>query len=270
MSRGNAGVFRHRHQRLFGCKGNGMGARFRLGASALLLGVFFGVAAMAQPDNAAMLRRVLENYAKAHGTTPEADNLVSVSLEGTMIQEGREYDLRVRRKRPHSIRYRLSRGTSSVVCGFDGEQAWMRRHNGGEVIVKKLPADARSLLRAEAAFVCPLLEQTENPELEARLHEVRPPEEGGVYVIDILASGERRYRYHLDSETYYVRLRRVFDGDGELRMETRYRDYRLVDGFPFAFGIENRDAVGVVSTIRVSELSVNSGLLSFLFEKPSR
>ena len=237
---------------------------------AVVLGLFAAVAVTAQTEDPGALRRVLENYAETHGAMPEATDLVSVSLEGTLVQDGREYDLRVRRKRPHSIRYRLSHGTASVVCGFDGEQAWMRRQNGADVTITDLPRDALELLRAEAAFASPLVEQSENPELEARLDGVRSTEQGGVYVVDIFASGERRFRYHLDTETHHVRLRRVFGDGGDLRLETRYRDYRMVDGFPFAFEIENRVADAVVSTIRVSELEVNTGLLSFYFEKPSR
>ena len=225
---------------------------------------------MAQTEESAVLPEVLDHYAEAHGAESGSGDLVSVSLDGTLVQGGREYDLRVRRKRPHSIRYRLSRGAVSVVCGFDGEQAWMRRQKGGDVTIRDLSDDALPLLRGEAAFAGPLVEQADNPELEARLEAVRPPEEGGVYVIDVFADGKRRYRYHLDTGTYRVRLRRVFDEAGELRLETRYRDYRLVDGFPFAFEIENRDETGVLSTVRVSELEVNTGLLSFYFEKPSR
>jgi hypothetical protein len=56
--------------------------------------------------------------------------------------------------------------------------------------------------------------------------------------------------------------------DGELSIQTLYRDYREVEGFPFAFEIDTRVDGETRSLAKVKNIDVNPGILSFYFTKP--
>jgi hypothetical protein len=59
------------------------------------------------------------------------------------------------------------------------------------------------------------------------------------------------------------------DAEGELSIQTLYRDYQEVEGFPFAFEIETRVGGETRSLAKVNKIDVNPGLLSFYFAMPN-
>ena len=75
-------------------------------------------------------------------------------------------------------------------------------------------------------------------------------------------------RYYLNSTSGLVLKRVQIHADGTFGLETLYRDYREIDGYQFAFEIENRISDQLVSLVRIETIEVNPGLLSFYFEKP--
>jgi hypothetical protein len=58
------------------------------------------------------------------------------------------------------------------------------------------------------------------------------------------------------------------DSDGSDGLETSYRDYREVDGYQFAYEIENRIGDQLLSLVEIDTIKVNPGLLNFYFERP--
>ena len=66
---------------------------------------------LAQED-AFTLESVLQRFTKAYGGFRDADALSSLSVEGTILQNGQTFDFLMRKKRPHSMRYRLSNAVS--------------------------------------------------------------------------------------------------------------------------------------------------------------
>ena len=77
-------------------------------------------------------------------------------------------------------------------------------------------------------------------------------------------------RYYLDLETAHIVRVDHLDANGEISIQTLYRDYREVEGFPFAFEIETRVYGKTKSLSKVKSIDVNIGLLSFYFAKPKR
>ena len=68
------------------------------------------------------LESVLQRFTKAYGGFRDADALSSLSVEGTILQNGQTFDFLMRKKRPHSMRYRLSNESNSIITGYDGSQ----------------------------------------------------------------------------------------------------------------------------------------------------
>lgn len=227
----------------------------------------FPVFGYAQSD-AYALHRVLQRFTEAYGGFRDADALASLSVEGVVNQDGQTYDFLMRKKRPDSMRYRLSRGENSVVTGYNGSAAWIRVETKGVVTIKELDSSAKSALRKQALFDSPLFRHLEKRENKLSLLERSVLDGNSVYVIELRSFGNQVSHYYLDLKTAHVLRHDQLNAEGVLTHQTFYRDYKEVEGFPFAHEIETRVGGQTVSLAKVHSIEVNPGLLSFYFEKP--
>jgi hypothetical protein len=221
-------------------------------------------------SDAYVLHRILQRYTESYGGFRDADALASLSVEGTIEQDGRTYAFLMHKKRPGLIRYRLADGMNSVVAGYNGSSCWLRTQTDGEVTIQDLDGDAATALRAQARFESPLFRHLEKSENEVSLVERTTKGGESVYVIEVREPGGRTGRYHLEARTAHLLRHDELDASGETTFQTLYRDYKEVEGFPFAHEVENRVADQTVSLAKVNTVEVNPGLLSFYFEKPRR
>lgn len=235
----------------------------------LCLGCFAPLLGHAQNDAYAM-HRVLQRYTESYGGFRDADSLASLSVEGTIEQGGETSEFLMRKKRPWSLRYRLTKGRNNVVTGFNGSSGWLRLETDGKVSIKDLDGDALDALREQARFESPLFRHSEKRENELSLLERNTFEGESVYVIEVRELGRRISHYYLEAKNAHVLRRDQLDEEGEIIFQTLYREYREVEGFPFAHEVENRIGGETVALIRVNSVEVNPGLLSFYFEKPER
>jgi hypothetical protein len=227
------------------------------------------VCGFAQSDTYA-LQRILQRYTEAYGGLRDADALSSLSVEGTIEQNGQTFDFLMRKKRPYSLRYRLSNDSSQLISGYNGEDAWMRIETNGAVSIKSLIAEDERALHEQARFDSPLFRAMEKSENQVELADRTTLDDRSVYVLAVRELGRELRHYYIDVITAYVVRVDQFDAQGNIELQTFYRDYKEVDGFPFAHEIETRMNGEIVSLARVNAIEVNPGLLSFYFEKPRR
>lgn len=227
--------------------------------------------AFAVERDALLVQRILERYTETMGGIRNIEDLASISIEGTQFQDGKSYDFLMRKKRPNSIRYRLSYGEASVVCGYNGRVGWQRISDaGGKVTIKKLSAGQLSSLREEASFDSPLFRHLEKSRNKFTVAGNEKVGEELAYVLELRRYGKLTARYYLDTRSSLLLKRELLDADGAVVLETLYRDYRPVEGYSFAFEVENRIGDQQVSLINIQTILINPGLLSFYFELPTR
>lgn len=229
----------------------------------------FSFEAIANVSDSYTVQRILERYAETLGGLRSAEALSSLSIEGSQVQDGVSYQFLMRKKRPNSIRYRLTAGETSIVCGSNGRQGWQRTMVGTEVTIGDLSTDQLSALSNEADFDSPLIRHLEKPWNQISL--VGNEQFGGSYVHVLEVNNLRKpfVRYYLDPRTGLVLKRVQINPDGTFGLETQYRDYREIDGYRFAFEVENRIGDQLVSLVRIKTIDVNPGLLSLYFDKPN-
>ena len=87
-------------------------------------------------------------------------------------------------------------------------------------------------------------------------------------MLEVIEYDSEASRYYLDLETAHIVRVDHLDADGELSIQTLYRDYREVEGFPFAFEIETRVNGETKSLAKVNSIDVNPGIFSVYFAKP--
>mgnify|MGYP001165700949 CR=1 FL=1 len=221
-------------------------------------------------EDAFTLESVLQRFTKAYGGFRDADALSSLSVEGTILQNGQTFDFLMRKKRPHSMRYRLSNESNSIITGYDGSQGWVRTKINGEVSIDLLDQEARRKIRYQARFDSPLFYHLQKREYQIELIERTSLDERSVLVLEVIEYDSEASRYYLDLETAHIVRVDHLGADGELSIQTLYRDYREVEGFPFAFEIETRVNGETKSLAKVNSIDVNPGILSFYFAKPKR
>ena len=221
-------------------------------------------------EDAFTLESVLQRFTKAYGGFRDADALSSLSVEGTILQNGQTFDFLMRKKRPHSMRYRLSNESNSIITGYDGSQGWVRTKINGEVSIDLLDQEARRKIRYQSRFDSPLFYHLQKRENQIELIERLTLDERSVLVLEVIEYDSEASRYYLDLETAHIVRVDHLGADGELSIQTLYRDYREVEGFPFAFEIETRVNGETKSLAKVNSIDVNPGILSFYFAKPKR
>jgi hypothetical protein len=227
----------------------------------------WGGALCGQIENFVM-QRALREYTAAYGGIRDVDALSSLTVEGTQIQEGGSFNFVMRKKSPNSIRYRLDQGYVSVVTASDGRIGWMQIDNAGDVTTRRLNEDEFSVLKDEAIFETPLFRHMEKRYNSIALVGRERVGELSAYVFEVRDIDERITRYYLDTYHPHILRRDRLNEEGKITLQTVYRDYRDVGGYPFAFEIENRVDGKVVSLVKVDTITVNPGLLSFYFDMP--
>lgn len=219
-------------------------------------------------DEAITLESILQRFTEAYGGFRDADALSSLSVEGTILQNGQNFGFLMRKKRPHSMRYRLSNESNSVITGYDGSLGWIRTKIKGEVSIDFLDEESEPNMRKQARFESPLFHHLQKRENQIELVERITLDERSILVLEVIEYGSEVSRYYLDLETAHIIRVDHLDAEGELSMQTLYRDYRKVEGFPFAFEIETRASGETKSLAKVNSIDVNPGILSIYFAKP--
>lgn len=228
------------------------------------------LASFAQDGESFLVQRILQKYTEAYGGLRDADALSSLSVEGTIEQSGQRFDFLMRKKRPYAFRYRLSSGENSAITGYNGSEGWKRVETNGEVTIESLEGKALSDVRDLARFEGPLFRHLEKRENKVTFIRRDMIGDRAVHVLEVSTFGSNRTHYYIDSQRAHILQIDSIEQDGEVGLQTFYRDYQEVDGFPFAREVETRKGGQTLSLARVGEIRVNPGLLSFYFEKPTR
>ena len=222
----------------------------------------------AESSNALAVQRILEGYTESLGGPRMVEALSSLSIEGVQTQGGQRYDFLIRKKRPGAIRYRISLGENSIICGRNKGVGWQRTKVGDLVSIADLSVDQSELLAAESQFDSPLFRHLEKPWNSILLLGNEQLGDTHVTVLEVKQFGEPFRRYYLNSRSGLIVKRVQIHSDGSDGLETSYRDYRAVDGYQFAYEIENRIGDQLLSLVEIDSIKVNPGLLNFYFERP--
>jgi hypothetical protein len=231
--------------------------------------ISFSFEAIANASDSFVVQRILERYTETLGGPRSAAALSSLSIEGSQVQDGTSYQFSMRKKRPNLIRYSLTAGEASISCGFNGRQGWQHTKVGEAVTIEDLSTDQLSALRGEADFDSPLIRHLEKSWNQISL--VGSEQLGDTYanVLEVKKFLKPFVRYYLNPNSGLILKRVQIHPDGTSGLESQYRDYREIDGYQFAFEVENRIGDQLVSLVRIETIEVNPGLLSFYFEKPN-
>lgn len=215
-----------------------------------------------------LVERLLQKHTATYGGLREANQLAAVSIEGIHKQGEHRFQFNLRKKRPGMLHYQLKRGATAITTVYDGHQGWLQLRQGSEVSVEELSGEPLKALEEEARFESPLYRHLDKP--GTRITLTGREQLGGLQtiVLRVEEPGMTSVYYLHPDDALILRMDRL-DESGEVALQTLYRDYKIVDGYPFAHSIENRIAGETISVTTVQAVAANPGLLSFYFQKPS-
>jgi hypothetical protein len=186
----------------------------------------------------------------------------SICFRGTVDESGTRRELVIFKKRPNKLRIHVVEGGLVVgVIGFDGTSGW-RQPMGKPA--RRIVGQAAAALAESARFDDPIVGYAERG-ASARL-EGKPGD--SPIVLDIAETDGTKWIETIDPANYeelsLVKVRK----DGR-RTDTKFMDYRKVGNLNVAFGQEEW-ADGVLrSTTRVTDVSLDPGLLDRFFSYPA-
>lgn len=215
-------------------------------------------------------QNVLKLYSKTYGAFGEKDKLNSIIINGRQIQNGLTCQITIHKKRPDLMRYRLKAEGVTLTTTYDGKKAWLTTKAFAQTSHRVLSASELIEVQREALFDGPLfrsMEKTQTKVSYARRDQLGDTE---LIVLRVEERGSTDSLYYLDPATSYLLRMDRLNENGEVIFQTLYRDYKLVDGYPFAHEIENRVAGERVSLTQVDSIIVNPGILSLVFSDPSK
>lgn len=213
-------------------------------------------------------QRALQLFTQAYGGERDATALSSVRIVGKLEQGGKQFDFFLRKKRPHSIRYRIDHGDVSIIAGYDGIVGWMQTKKGSEVETRKLTRKEVRALKKQSEFESPLFRHLEKRSYKIEMTGREHVEGRDTFVFEVKQPDGSRMRYYMDAFEPHILRYEQLDDDGAVALTTVYRDYREVEGYPFAFDIETRQGDEVVASVKIESIAANPGLLSFYFKMP--
>jgi hypothetical protein len=212
------------------------------------------------------LDQVLDNYFKAN----ELDKLSQVKtivMTGTIVQQDL-MPVKIIRVRPDKYLMEFDVADMTAYQAFDGQVAWMTAPWTGNAAPQVMPPDRATDLRNRADIDGLLF----NWKVKGHLAELAGKDTlNGLELFKIkITRKDGGIEYHfIDASGFRLQKRLSYRqaGGKEVTVENFYRDYRMVDGIPFAFTVETNNA-GRVNEIQLESVELNMPVDLKIFSMP--
>jgi hypothetical protein len=185
------------------------------------------------------LDKLLENYYRA-GNFGKLGAVKTVIMTGSIVQQDL-MPVKIIRMRPDKYLMEYDVADMTAYLGYDGDTAWLTAPWTGNADPQVAPAERTTDLKVRADLDGVLVDASEKGhKLElsgtdtldgAILYKIKVTRKDGGVEYDCIDAGTFRLVKRITT--------RQMRGQ-EVRVENYYRDYREVEGIPFAFTVETR------------------------------
>jgi outer membrane lipoprotein-sorting protein len=240
-----------------------------LRASRSLLFVCAALACGAPASWAQTAEEVIAKNLEAKGGIERLRDTTTVRVTGTITQQGLKGTMLNISKRPNLFRREMDLGGQKMIQGFDGTTLWMQR--SGLPPQEMPPGPQTEMLKQDVSFDPPFLDWQQKGHTihyKERFHE-----KGKDYdVLTFTPKDRPPVEYYIDAKTgLEARTLMTMDdpgGGGKARLETRFTDYREVDGRMIPFVTTNLVNGTVVAQVRLDKIEFNVPLDDSVFRMP--
>lgn len=220
------------------CARTGRGARARrqsgrVRACLVILALVAGAGWAQETEEPSELDRVLAMHYEARGGLEKLRSIQAARATGTMSVQGMAAPFTISLRRPNQVRVEGDFGGMALIQAFDGEQAWGQAP--GQPRPVAFEGEVAAAQAADATLSSPWFEYTELG-YEVELAGREEIESGEAWKLVVTAPGGVAHQVFIGTEDGLEkkRISRADFGFGLEDSETRFEDYRDVDGLMLA------------------------------------
>ena len=221
----------------------------------VLLGLLFIMPSAVRSQDL-KLDDILMRYFKASGFD-QLQKVYTIISSGTLLQQDR-MPLKTIRMRPDKFLQVFDVADITCYQGYDGTTAWMTVPYTGNPKPQLMPDDRAKDIRVKADFDGLLFQW----KTKGHLVELAGTDTVGnalAYRIKVTRKDGGIEFYSIDMNSFMLVKRqysRLVRGN-EVKIEVFYRDYKNVEGIPFAFTIENQMGGQPLNTVQFDSILLN-------------
>lgn len=207
--------------------------RVRACLAVLALALVAGAGWAQETEEPSELDRVLAMHYEARGGLEKLRSIQAARATGTMSVQGMAAPFTISLRRPNQVRVEGDFGGMALIQAFDGEQAWGQAP--GQPRPVAFEGEVAAAQAADATLSSPWFEYTELG-YEVELAGREEIESGEAWKLVVTAPGGVAHQVFIGTEDGLEkkRISRADFGFGLEDSETRFEDYRDVDGLMLA------------------------------------
>lgn len=220
--------------------------------------------AMPEVGEGRLAKILTRYYNEGLGGAENWEKISSLRVSGRITMKNGEFELNAYQKKPNLIKLSIVSDGLELILAHDGKEAWRKMPGRGKKPEPMPPVEARRFIHS-SSFGNHLLYPF------ARGKEIRyidtVPVDGHIchHIRVELDSG-----YHVD---YFIDIRNYLevkvvnhDLENDFQNSVIYRDYTRVSGMPIAQEVESHEYDEWVSSLKIDDIKVNSGVVPFMFK----
>jgi len=225
-----------------------------------------GLLSFAAASSAQTAEEIVAKNLEAKGGVQLLRDTQSVRVTGTITTQGGKHSTVSMSKRPNMFRHEMTVPDNKIVQGYDGTTPWVANKVMAAQVVPPGP-QADAIKQRGGEFDSPFLDwQQKGHAIEYK----GPVSDGGkdYHRLVFLRKDGPPTEYYIDPATWLEAKIVVEDPASKSKMETRFTDYRGVDGRMVPFVVTNLLNGKQIAQIRFERIEFNVPLDDALFRIP--
>lgn len=214
------------------------------------------------------IAKILQRYYQAGlGGAENWDRIESLNVAGTLSLDDVDCEFVAYQKKPNLLKmsFRKPPNPNSVVLAYDGELAW--QHRPADSAPGPMPAsEARRFIHSSQFGNYLLYPFAEGKTI--RYMDTVPAEGSICHQIRVVLDTGYQVDYFIDIRSYLETKVENTDLRSGVRNSVVYKDYTVEYGVPIATQVESYEDGEWVSSLSLTEVKVNSGVMPWMFQMP--
>ncbi|MEN8663119.1 MAG: hypothetical protein ABF330_11585 [Lentimonas sp.] len=213
------------------------------------------------------LEKILTRYyEQGLGGLENWEKIESLKVSGSLKTTELTYKLAACQKKPHFVKLTLRTGKSHLTLGYDGKDAWNILSESGGKATKMDEAVARRFIH-NSHFGNHLLYPYKLGKTVSYVDTI--PVEGNIcHLVRVVLDTDYQIDYFIDIRSYLEVKVEHTDLRNKSVNTTVYTDYIRELGMPIAKNVISRENGEFVSEIQLDEVTINSGIMPWMFRMP--